>query len=77
MDDNYYRETTSYTDEDGREVEINRVVYERSDGLGIDYVEQTKIDGYELDITQNIQMGPFMIMAYTIKMKVWSSTFEK
>ena len=28
MEDNYYRETTSYTDAEGNKVEINAVVYE-------------------------------------------------
>lgn len=27
-DDKYYRETRSYTDDDGNEVEINEVIYE-------------------------------------------------
>lgn len=48
MCDKYYKETTSYTDENGNEVEVNEVVYERSDGLGVDYVEQTKVNGYEI-----------------------------
>lgn len=48
MCDKYYKETTTYTDDDGNEVEINQVVYERSDGLGVDYVEQTKVNGFEV-----------------------------
>lgn len=48
MCDKYYRETTSYTDDDGNKVEINEVLYERSDGTGIDYVEQTKVNGHEV-----------------------------
>lgn len=48
MFDRYYKETTSYTDENGNEVEVNEVVYERSDGLGVDYVEQTKVNGCEV-----------------------------
>lgn len=47
-DDKYYRETRSYTDDDGNEVEINEVIYERPDGTGVDYVEQTKVNGYEV-----------------------------
>ena len=48
MGENYYKETTYYTDDDGNEVEVNEVVYERSDGSGVDYVEQTKINGQEV-----------------------------
>ncbi len=48
MTDNYYKETTTYTDEEGNEVEINQVVYERSDNSGVDYVEQTKVNGIEV-----------------------------
>ena len=48
MCDKYYKETTKYTDEDGHEVEVNEVIYERTDGSGIDYVEQTKVDGVEV-----------------------------
>ena len=44
----YYRETENYKDEDGNDVEINRVVYDRTDGTGVDYVEQTKVNGYEV-----------------------------
>lgn len=48
MFDRYYKETTSYTDENGNEVEVNEVVDERSDGLGVDYVEQTKVNCCEI-----------------------------
>ena len=48
MTDNYYKETTTYTDEEGNEVEINQVVYERSDNSGVVYVEQTKVNGIEV-----------------------------
>ena len=44
----YYRETSNYKDENGNEVEINQVIYERSDGTGVDYVEQTKVNGQEI-----------------------------
>lgn len=47
MCDTYYKETHTYTDDDGNEVEINEVVYERDDG-SVDYVEQTKVNGYEV-----------------------------
>ncbi len=43
----YYRVSNSYTDEDGNSVEVNQVVYERDNG-GIDYVEQTKVNGREV-----------------------------
>lgn len=48
MCDKYYKETKKYTDENGHEVEVNEVIYERTDGSGIDYVEQTKVDGVEV-----------------------------
>lgn len=43
----YYRESETFKDDEGNNVEINRVVYERSDG-SIDYVEQTKVNGCEI-----------------------------
>ncbi len=48
MSDKYYKETKTYTDENGNEVEVNEVLYERSDGKGVDYVEQTKVNGTEV-----------------------------
>ena len=48
MCDKYYRESSTYTDYGGNEVEVNQVIYERSDGTGVDYVEQTKVNGYEV-----------------------------
>ncbi len=48
MCDKYYRETITSTDENGNEVEVNEVIYDRSDGLGVDYVEQTKVNGCEV-----------------------------
>ncbi len=47
MCDKYLRETTSYTDENGNEIEVNEVVYDRGDG-SLDYVEQTKCNGVEI-----------------------------
>jgi len=44
----YYKETEVYKDENNDEIEINRVVYERTDGSGVDYVEQTKKNGVEI-----------------------------
>ena len=35
MCEKYYKESTSYVDEDGNKVEVNEVVYERSDGTGV------------------------------------------
>lgn len=46
-DEKYYRESESFRDDDGNDVEINRVVYERFDG-SVDYVEQTKVNGCEV-----------------------------
>ncbi len=43
----YYKVSNSYTDENGNSVEVNQVVYERDNG-GIDYVEQTKVNGREV-----------------------------
>lgn len=43
----YYKETENYVDNDGNEVEVNQVIYERDDG-SIDYVEQTKVNGVEI-----------------------------
>lgn len=48
MCDKYYKETTTYTDDDGNTVEVNDVLYERTDGLGVDYVQQTKVNGVEV-----------------------------
>ena len=47
MCDKYIRETKKYEDENGNQVEINEVIYERNDG-SVDYVEQTKVNGIEL-----------------------------
>lgn len=47
MGDKYYRESDTYVDENGDEIEINRVVYERDNGE-VDFVEQTKINGREV-----------------------------
>ena len=44
----YYKVTETYSDDDGNEYEVNEVIYERSDGSGIDYVEQTKCNGVEI-----------------------------
>ena len=43
----HYIVSESYTNDNGDSVEVNRVVYEREDG-GIDYVEQTKVNGREI-----------------------------
>ncbi len=46
-DDKYYKETERYTDDNGNEYEVNKVVYDRGDG-SLDYVEQTKKNGVEI-----------------------------
>ena len=47
MDDKYLIERETYTDDNGNEIEINRVVYERDNGE-VDFVEQTKENGREI-----------------------------
>lgn len=44
----YYKETEKLEDNEGNKIEINQVVYDRTDGTGVDYVEQIKINGVEV-----------------------------
>ena len=46
--DSHFMTTVTYINAKGETVEINEVVYDRTDGKGVDYVKQIKINGVEV-----------------------------
>ena len=47
MCDKYVKDTNGYEDDEGNYFETNDVIYTRDDG-SLDYVQQIKVNGYEI-----------------------------